>query len=285
MTSKALQVLNLKPGTRTDEEIKKQYRKLARKYHPDRVKDPEKRSEYENKFKEISDAYQFLTTETKSETNKPPIIQTVLSVTLEELYQGVTKSVVVSCQTVCHKCPDHQNCNTCHGQGCLVTWNGIACICGKCGGTGRLISNCKYCGGSKVYMTNKELEVNIKHEQNITVKGQGHETPVSSIAGDIHILLDLYPHSDYEILENDDLQLNITLDLKLALLGGKLDFTHLDNNEYSVDIPECTKLGQVLRISELGLSDKDLLVNISNINFPKKLTKENRELLSQIEFN
>lgn len=285
MTSKALQVLNLKPGTRTDEEIKKQYRKLARKYHPDRVKDPEKRSEYEEKFKEINDAYELLTTKTKTETNKPPIIQTVLPVTLEELYQGVTKSVVVSCQTVCYKCPVHQNCNTCHGQGCLVTWNGVACICGKCGGTGRLIPDCKYCHGRKVYMINKELEVNIKHEQSITVKGQGHEVPGSSVAGDIYIVLDLYPHPDYEILSTNELQRNITLDLKLALLGGELLFVHLDQSKFSVEIPECTKLNQVLRVPDLGLSDKDLLINVSHLNFPKKLSEKSRELLSQVEFS
>src|SRR5256885_14879071 len=43
--------------TATDEEIKKAYRNLAKKYHPDKNKG---NKEAENKFKEISEAYAVL---------------------------------------------------------------------------------------------------------------------------------------------------------------------------------------------------------------------------------
>lgn len=43
----------------TQEEIRKAYRKLARKYHPD-LKPPEKKAEAEKKFKEINEAYEVL---------------------------------------------------------------------------------------------------------------------------------------------------------------------------------------------------------------------------------
>lgn len=42
--------------TATPEEIKKQYRRLARKYHPDVSKE----ADAENKFKEVKEAYEVL---------------------------------------------------------------------------------------------------------------------------------------------------------------------------------------------------------------------------------
>jgi curved DNA-binding protein CbpA len=49
----------------TQEEIKKQYRKLALKYHPDRNKDNLKESE--EKFKKINEAYKVLSDSKKKE--------------------------------------------------------------------------------------------------------------------------------------------------------------------------------------------------------------------------
>src|SRR3989442_5751647 len=45
------------PRTATDDEIKKAFRKLARKYHPDVAKD---KKEAEEKFKEVNEAYEVL---------------------------------------------------------------------------------------------------------------------------------------------------------------------------------------------------------------------------------
>ena len=55
------QVLGLNSNA-TSDEIKKAYRKLSKKYHPDINKTPEA----ENKFKEISEAYQVLTGKSKN---------------------------------------------------------------------------------------------------------------------------------------------------------------------------------------------------------------------------
>src|SRR5881392_1289003 len=45
------------PRTATDDEIKKAFRKLARKYHPDVAKD---KKQAEEKFKEVNEAYEVL---------------------------------------------------------------------------------------------------------------------------------------------------------------------------------------------------------------------------------
>jgi DnaJ-class molecular chaperone len=56
------QVLDI-DRTASKEDIKKAYRKLAMKYHPD--KNPDKKEEYEVKFKEVSEAYSVLSDDEK----------------------------------------------------------------------------------------------------------------------------------------------------------------------------------------------------------------------------
>ena len=62
--NKYYEILGLKYGA-NEEEIKKAYKKLALKYHPDR-NTGEKSEEAAEKFKEISDAYQKLTNKDKT---------------------------------------------------------------------------------------------------------------------------------------------------------------------------------------------------------------------------
>ena len=108
------QVLGLNSNA-TSDEIKKAYRKLSKIYHPDINKSPEA----ENKFKEISEAYQVLTGKSK-ETTPPPrnpfnnfkqrrqpkaknIIYNI-EVSLEEAFSGVYKNVLLKKNKICKGC-------------------------------------------------------------------------------------------------------------------------------------------------------------------------------------
>ena len=290
MSSKALQILKLKGGTRTEDEIKRQYRKLARKYHPDRIKDEEMKKEYEIKFKEINDAYQILTKKTKNNDNiyQIPDIYTVILLTLEEYYQGTTKTISVPCQVICHKCIDciSPYCDTCKGQRYFMDIFGMQHICDTCFGHG-MKSICEFCHNKKVYNTTRYLEVNIdsKSESEIILEGQGHEIPQSSTAGNIKILLDILPHPKFIINESKDLLTTLTIDLKIALLGGITKIIHLNKKEYNIEIPECSWPDQEIKVNGLGLinGETNLYVKLQ-IKFPKKINDNDKKLLNQIEF-
>ena len=65
MFEKYYKILELKNNA-TDDEIKKAYRKMAVKYHPD--KNPNNKEEAEKKFKEVAEAYEVLTNKDKYKT-------------------------------------------------------------------------------------------------------------------------------------------------------------------------------------------------------------------------
>lgn len=156
------EILELSKGA-SDADIKKAYRRLAKKYHPD--KNPDNK-EAEEKFKEVNDANEVLSNPEKRklydihghefenagepgfgfgfggidpfeqlrrdyerQRNRVKEIFAKLSLTLEECYTGCTKEVSYKVRKIC---------GTCNGNG---SKNGNSfSTCTNCGGSGKKVS-------------------------------------------------------------------------------------------------------------------------------------------------
>ena len=64
MVTNPYKILDI-PETATDEEVKSAYRKLAKKYHPDKYVDSPLKDVADEKMKEINEAYEILSDENK----------------------------------------------------------------------------------------------------------------------------------------------------------------------------------------------------------------------------
>lgn len=153
MTKKDLyKILDLDKNASFDD-IKKQYKKLAMKYHPDKCKD----TDAEDKFKEISHAYTILSDTQKRDmydrfgtenaetgnpfANMPGFANFMfqqqnqvrkandftikLHLKLEELFKGTKKNITVDLDKICDKCEgiggkESIKCQTCNGQGIVL---------------------------------------------------------------------------------------------------------------------------------------------------------------------
>ncbi|KAA8594777.1 hypothetical protein FQN60_011912 [Etheostoma spectabile] len=252
--------LGVKPNA-TPDELKRAYRKLALKYHPD--KNP---TEGE-KFKQISQAYEVLSDAKKREvydrggekaikeggtgcgggSGKNIVHQ--ITVTLEDLYNGATRKLALQKNTICERCEGRgsrkgaaQMCMSCHGTGMQVRMHQlvpgmvqqVSTVCHSCQGQGQRINHkdrCKACGGRKILRQKKILAVHIdkgmRDGQKIVFHGEGDQEPGIE-PGDIIIVLDQREHSCFT-RKGEDLMMSMELQLVEALCGFKKPVQTLDN--------------------------------------------------------
>lgn len=105
---------------------------------------------------------------------------------------------------------------------------------------------------------------------------------------DIKDEYDLYLHisveqDNYFTRDNLDLYTTIELPMTTAILGGIITFPHWAN-QLEVDIPPGTQNGQTLRLANAGIRKNIFIGDLylkCNIIMPKKITKEQKELLEK----
>jgi DnaJ-class molecular chaperone len=218
------------PRDANQDEIKKAYKKLALKNHPDRGGDAEK-------FKAISRAYETLSDPEKRArydqfgTDEPvpqgpdlsgifeQMFQRrgrgredhhhVVQLTLDEVYTGTTKTIKVTMKRPCQTCL--RNCPQCNGQGVIQEMNQMFGMiaqmfsrpCGMCQGACMLPTGCPQCHHQRHTTQQVSLNLNIGKgiedgtSQVIEGLGEQARTPKER-SGNLVITFRIRPHPLFE---------------------------------------------------------------------------------------
>ena len=265
----------------TADEIKKAYRKLARKYHPDVNKDPKA----EDKFKEINAAYEVLSDPQKKQQYDQYG---------DSMFGGQNFS------------------DFARNQGGGVDLDEILrqMFGGGAAGFGRsnfgggfgfdapdLDTNAQITipfevavlGGKRnISLNNDSFDIKIpegiEDGQRIRAKGKGKS--YQGQRGDLILKINISPSNEYE-REFDNLIKYFDLPLKTALFGGKVEIKTI-HKDITLKVPQNTKQNQKFRVKELGVLNRktkvrgDLYLK-ANIILPKveDLSSELRTLLEK----
>lgn len=142
-------------------------------------------------------------------------------------------------------------------------------------------------GGNHLKQIKKSLKVKVplgvNDGERIRLKGQGAPGSDDKFNGDLYLLIRLVPHPLFEV-QGANLILSIPLTPWEAALGIKLEIPTLDG-KVKLSIPANSHSGQKLRVKGKGLKTKtgqgDLLTLIK-IDIPPSTTNETKRLWTQL---
>ncbi len=119
----------------------------------------------------------------------------------------------------------------------------------------------------------------------VRLKSQGRAGAGGGRSGDLYLAIEVLPDKRF-LRDNDDLKTTVSADLFTMLLGGKLSVPGIDRT-VSLSIPPETRNGRVFRLRGLGMPKikhpeqrGDLYVTVETV-LPEKLTAEERAVVEQ----
>jgi len=119
----------------------------------------------------------------------------------------------------------------------------------------------------------------VSRGQQIRLKGQGGPGIGGGENGDLYIEIDLAPHPLF-VVDGKNLQLTVPIAPWEAALGASIRIPTLDG-KLNIKVPPGSSGGQKLRLSGKGLATGDLIV-ILRIAMPKQHSDKARELYEQL---
>ncbi|KIM56917.1 hypothetical protein SCLCIDRAFT_1219951 [Scleroderma citrinum Foug A] len=292
----------------SEQDIRKAYKRLSRKYHPDKNKDPGA----EEKFVEIAHAYEVLSDENKrriydqfgedglrahegghqqyanpfdvfssffgggfggQQTRRGPNSIFEVEVSLADMYTGASLDFTIKKNVLCDYCRgsgaasdrDIHTCRACGGTGVKISKQQIfpgmfaqtQSTCNECGGRGTVIvKKCPHCSGQKVVEYTQPNTLDIQpgmpdgHE--VVLEGEGDESPDWE-AGDVILRVRSKQEQGGWRRKETSLYWRETIGVDEALLGFKLNLTHLDGHIVELHHKGVTQPGYVQVIEGEGM--------------------------------
>lgn len=333
--------------TASSDEIKKAYRKLAAKFHPDRHPDNE---EMVVKFKEVQVAYEILSDNGKKqfydthgqipEANSPfagqnpfgrgkPFSSSMddffssmfggqpqqqvdigmdinidISVTLEQVMSGEAMSLKYMKHKVCETCKGEggivSKCTNCNGTGCTITQGPnmvIKSACAKCNQTGKMISEaCSNCHDGYTDPTEEILEFNLPQgvENQMRFVNQGLGEPsrkTNGRPGNLYITVSVQNHNVFTRGKYGSLLLVMPVTYTQLVLGDTIDVPTISDGKIGFKLPPATDISKKFKLAGMGLpifnnspnssQRGDILIALS-LQIPSTLEDENKKLIEQL---
>lgn len=227
-----------------------------------------------------------------------------LKLTLEEIANGVDKTLKIKKQKTCDACNgtgsrngSYDICPTCNGTGEVrqvsrTMFGQFVNIttCPTCNGEGRIIRDkCSVCRGEGRVQGEATIKVSIPAgvmEGNyIPLRGQGNAGLRGGPAGDLLVVIEEEAHPFFT-REEDNVIYHLNINFADAVLGAKATVPTLDGS-VTINIPPGSASGKEIRLPEKGIKHLnsygrgDQIIRL-NIYVPSQVSSADKELLKQL---
>lgn len=229
-----------------------------------------------------------------------------IDITFEQAFLGVEKEITITRDDICETChgsgakpgTSKTKCNVCNGTGQVTQVQNTILgqmqtrrTCNNCHGTGEVIKEpCETCHGKGTVRKQPRIKVKIPagidDNQTVVLRGEGEPGEKGGPKGDLYITVRIKKHSIYTRKGNNVL-CEVPITITQATLGAELEIPMVDGTKEKYKIPDGTQTGTKFTIRNKGFksvnssSVGDFVFTVT-VQTPKKLTKEQRDLLTQL---
>ena len=246
------------------------------------------------------------TSRTSNAPRKGADLNVHTDISFEESYLGTEKEIIIT---------RNEKCSTCHGTGAKPGTSVVKCTmcngtgqvkqvqntilgqmqttrtCTNCHGTGEIIKEpCENCRGKGTVRKQPKIKVKIPagidDGQTVVLRGEGEPGEKGGPNGDLYITVRVKRHSIFT-RKGNTVFCEIPITITQASLGAELEIPLVNGTKEKYRIPDGTQTGTKFTIRNKGFksvnssAQGDLIFTVI-VQTPKRLTKEQRDLLTQL---